>query len=121
MWYNIKKSTEVNTMNNADNTIPYKLSASELYDLAHATDEDQIFRLLFYYYPVECINMQILYDNKLDKMVEKLINGCADKEKLTAKIVETVAYASTGTRQPSPVIFECIKYIRDTLEKGACR
>ncbi len=95
---------------------PYTLSESELYDLITAPTEEDFLRRLFYCYPIDCVNMQILCDAGFDKMLDSFFHGSTDKRRLVLDIVSVVSYASLGQRQTSPVIFECVKYIKKTLE-----
>lgn len=97
---------------------PYRLSESELYDLITAPTEEDFFRQLFYCYPIDCVNMQILYDAGFDKMLDSFFGGKSNKRQLALDIVSVVSYAYIGQKQTSPVIFECVKFIKETLENN---
>lgn len=111
---------EVHVMQDDMINMPYKLSDSEFYDLATTASEDDFFRQLFTYYPIECVNMQILYEQRIDKKIKKFFSVGADKEKLAADIVSAVSFAFMGKRQTAPIIFECVKSIKETIDSDAC-
>lgn len=95
---------------------PYRLSESELYDLVTAPTEEDFFRRLFYCYPVDCVNMQILYEAGFDKMLDSFFGRKSNKRQLVLDIVSVVSYAFLGQKQASPVILECVRNIKETLE-----
>lgn len=91
-----------------ENENPYaeieRYSTSELAERLMCKSSDEILSTLFNYYQINCINMQRIDNEKLDKLILKLESDCDDKKKITTAIISIIRSASKDYADTVPVI-----------------
>ena len=102
-----------------ENTNPYKeiekYSDIELHDLLLEKDFDKILCILFDKYNINCYNMHKIDREKLDGLINGVIDGKVDKDRAVLDIIKIIRSAKIESRSVTPIVERAKTLIEENL------
>ena len=104
-----------------ENTNPYgeikKYSEAEFAEIARSMNTDDIISAIFENYGINCMNMYKLDRQRMDKLIEKLESGCADRDNTVCELLRLIRSVSSEsgdvTADELPVVSRIKKFIEE--------
>ncbi|GEM_PF-236715 len=105
-----------------ENNNPYaeikRYSDAEICDILLDKTTDEIIKILFESYEINCINMHKLDNKKMDGLIEKLKDGCSDRKEVIFELLRLVRNVDINSKEDIPIILRTKEIIEKRISEN---